>query len=104
MIIFHQDLEGGEAHAGKIRDIFVHTRAGPNGDAVTEYFLLVDAFCQLTEAEVEMDPYLRYPLLNVRLYHKDIIPTPIFYQGFRRHQSRCDLSVQGLELHGHSVS
>jgi hypothetical protein len=60
------------ACAGQIQDIFVHSRGGPNGNTITEYFLVVQPYRQLNAQEAKLDPYRHYPLLDVQLYHDDL--------------------------------
>lgn len=76
MVIFHPNLQE-EACAGQIQDIFVHARRGADGSAIAEYFISVLAFRRLGEEEAKrVDPYRRYPLLNVQLYRDEFIPVP----------------------------
>jgi hypothetical protein len=64
LILYRSDPDGA-TRPGQIQDIFVHSRAGPNGDTITEYFLSVQPYRQLTIEEAKSDPYLDYPLLDV---------------------------------------
>ncbi|KAI6036197.1 hypothetical protein BKA83DRAFT_118693, partial [Pisolithus microcarpus] len=48
-------IPGEDSKFGQVEDIFLHTRAGPDGDPLTEYFLI-------------------FPLLDVRLCHEELLP------------------------------
>ncbi|KAI5987371.1 hypothetical protein EDD15DRAFT_2199593 [Pisolithus albus] len=66
-------IPGEDSQSGQIEEIFLHTRAGPNGDPLTEYFLVVQPFNPLSPAQAKHDPYLKFPLLDVRLHHKELL-------------------------------
>ena len=57
--------------AGQIKQIFHHAHPGPNGDLVRDYFLVIRPFHTLSADETKHDPYLKYPLLDVRLSHQE---------------------------------
>lgn len=76
VILYHGALEDSEKMAGQIEQICFHSRPGPNGDLVQDYFLVVWPFRTLSPAEAKHDPYLKYPLLDVRLFHRELL-TPI---------------------------
>lgn len=59
--------------AGQIVQIFLHSHPGSNGDLVQDYFLVVRPFRPLSSDEMKDDPYLKFPLLDVRLYHQELL-------------------------------
>jgi hypothetical protein len=64
----------GRLQTGKITDIFIHNRTV---DHVVGFFAVVDVFGELTEAETALDPYRRYPLLEVKLCRTDVSQTVV---------------------------
>jgi hypothetical protein len=71
-ILYRCGQDSGPVFAGQIQDIFVHERSGPNGNAISEYFLAVKKYEELSHDEARFDPYRKYPLLDVRLCHDNL--------------------------------
>ncbi|KAI6023152.1 hypothetical protein BKA83DRAFT_4053802 [Pisolithus microcarpus] len=67
-------IPGEDSKFGQVEDIFLHTCTGPDGDPLTEYFLIVRPFRPLSPAQAKHDPYLKFPLLDVRLCHEELLP------------------------------
>ncbi|TFK79942.1 hypothetical protein K466DRAFT_470042, partial [Polyporus arcularius HHB13444] len=58
----------GATRAGQISEIFYHLRT-EHGQAITEPYLIVDAYSPLTPADAAHDPYRKFPELETRLYY-----------------------------------
>lgn len=86
---------GGTFRAGRIASIFLHTRSGPGGTTVREHFISVIAFQQLSAEEAKTDPYLKYPLLDVRLYHDNLVQetTVVKADDIISHIATCPVQV-----------
>jgi Domain of unknown function (DUF4218) len=63
-----------DLHPGQIQEIFRHCRRGITNDPLIESFLVIRPFEELTEDEANFDPYRRFPLLGVSLYHDKMQP------------------------------
>lgn len=63
-IVFTVD---GMTQAGLIQEIFLHRRSKEKYEWIVEPFCAVLPLKSLSEAE--QDPYAKYPLLDIRLYH-----------------------------------
>lgn len=59
----------GQTWTGSITSMFIHSRTA---DRVVEFFAAVDVFGELSEAESALDPYRRYPLLQVKLCRTEV--------------------------------
>lgn len=68
-ILFKMSQDPKTLVPGLIQSIFLHKRPGPNGDIITEHFLVVQRYQPLKNADVAFDPYRRYPLLDAHLCH-----------------------------------
>ena len=79
-------------HGGEISDIFVHRRLD-KGRLVADTFCSVRPFKELTPRESQHDPYRRYPLLDIRMYHslKEAI-TIISWRDIVSHAATCTIS------------
>ncbi len=77
---------------GEINEIFVHRRLD-KGCWVTDTFCSVHPFKELTPHESQHDPYRRYPLLDIRMYHqlKEAI-TIISWRDIVSHAATCTIS------------
>ncbi|KAH7905680.1 hypothetical protein BJ138DRAFT_1118250 [Hygrophoropsis aurantiaca] len=56
--------------AGCIEHIFLHSREG-RPDQISEFFLVVKVYRELSEGDTAHDPYRRYPLLDTRLCYDE---------------------------------
>lgn len=74
MVMFRASPLQSTQSAGQILSIFAHTRGGPDGSTITENFVCLKPFKKLSNQDSRHDPYLHYPLLDVRLYYNVFDP------------------------------
>lgn len=78
--------QGSFDFAGQISRIFLHACILEHRQRRVEPFLVVDVYASLSSAHRERDPYLRFPLLNTRLfYHRFGGSTVIHASGISCH-------------------
>lgn len=68
-VLYRLGPDHNTVKAGIIQEIFVHRRPGPNGDTISQFFLTVLQYEDLSPEEVQFDPYKKYPLLDIWLCH-----------------------------------
>lgn len=71
-ILFRSQEDLNTVLAGQIQEIFAHKRFGEDGSHITDYFLSVRKYKELSPAEAAFDPYRRFPLLDMRLCHDQL--------------------------------
>lgn len=59
----------GEWSAGKIAEIFSHTRRRKTGQDITETFAIVHELASLSPSQVHLDHYRKFPIVGGRLFH-----------------------------------
>ncbi|KAH9853712.1 hypothetical protein C2E23DRAFT_915053 [Lenzites betulinus] len=64
-------------HAGQISQIFLHSRIGPDKERIVQSFVVIDEYIALTDEHAGVDPYLRFPQINTRLYYDRFHSQPI---------------------------
>lgn len=65
----------GQVRAGQIVDIFYHHRSEQER-AITQPFLIVEAYSPLIQAHTVSDPFSKFPELDTRLYYDKFEATP----------------------------
>jgi len=60
--------------AGRIREVYRHSRKMPSGQMAEETFLVVDQYAELSPSDAAHDHYRRYPLVGGRLYYDGVHP------------------------------
>lgn len=86
--------------AGQIQDIFVHKRPGPNGDdLITEFFLVIRQYQELSSVEASFDPYRKYERLDVRLCHDKLSSTVVVISphDIVSHFSSCEYETTDID-------
>lgn len=67
--MFRHPILGSNSHAGRIEQIFLHTRGAATGEDNIETFLVVKRLQPLNRFDAGLDPYRRYPTVGGRLYY-----------------------------------
>lgn len=60
---------GGLPVAGRIEEVYVHTRKGSSGQDIEDTFLAVKKYLPLSEVDAEHDNHRKYPLVGGKLYY-----------------------------------
>lgn len=83
--------------AGLIQEIFVHRRLKNKNDWIAEPFCAILPFKCLSQREATQDPYARYPLLDIWLYHNQHEPLIIVsLNDVVSHVASCRIAYAGI--------
>lgn len=86
-----------KTRAGLIQEIFMHRRLKNENDWIAEPFCAVLPFKCLSQHEAAHDPYARYPLLDIRLYHNQHEPLVIIsLNDIVSHVASCRIGYAGI--------
>lgn len=97
-ILFRSKGNPANVLAGQIQEIFVHRRPGNAGpeEPISQYFLSVRQYEELSPAEAIFDPYRKYPLLDVRLCRdklsSDVVIIPL--EDIVSHFASCPFKME----------
>lgn len=98
-VLYRPEPDQTTVKAGIIQEIFVHRRLGPNGDAISQFFLTVLQYEDLSAEELQFDPYRKYPLLDIRLCHDKLASNVhvITSDDVVSHFASCSFNTDGID-------
>jgi hypothetical protein len=97
LVLFTGGISSHGMQAGLIQEIFMHRRLKNKNDWITEPFCAMLPFKCLSQHEASRDPYAKYPLLDIRLYHNQHEPLIIVsLNDVVSHAASCRIAYAGI--------
>ncbi|KAH7906904.1 hypothetical protein BJ138DRAFT_566339 [Hygrophoropsis aurantiaca] len=75
--VLFRKYPGGNACAGQIHQIFVHSRTSKDGQLRTEFFYVIRPLLALDSDQAAHDPYRFFALLDTQLYKDEFDPEEV---------------------------
>ena len=85
--------------AGRIRDIFSHTRSTKDGNSRTETFFVIDPYERLSPSHAKFDLYRKYPIVGGEIFYNSFYsPVIISSSDLVCHFARTPQEQTGIKL------
>lgn len=96
LVIFRSSAET-QPRPGQIQRIFVHSRPSASNQNIQEIFYAVKEFLPLGDDEAHLDPYRKFPLVDVKLYRDELASkiTMIRTPNIISHFASCPYRIPG---------
>ena len=95
--ILYQQRNPSELCAGRIRDIFSHTRYRNDGSEATETFFVVDPYQALSHTHTALDWYRLFPTVGGHIHYAKFLPDPVIITGS---EVVCHVALTECDLPG----